>query len=653
MSPLNPNPLKILLIFLPTLILLAVPGPASTHSAKDYYLSGNNYLEEGMFSLAIDVYKKAVELNPYYKEAYYGLGKAYRAQDMHQEAEAFLGKAIELDTHYWQAHNELALVYEDQGLLDKAKEKYEKTILHFSEIPELHFNLARILTKQGKDAQAIAEYQKVLRIDPEYVLAHVNLGSLYLQLDDLDQAVTCYQQAAKLDPEGTLAHINLGDLYHKRGWDKQAADEYKKVLNISPDDPLVLSRLSNLHLAKREWNEAIKINKKRVASFPNSTTAHHSLGWAYQEKGNPSRARREYEEALKIDPDNEVARYYLENLLLRIEPSASLERRNYADYRLAKGDQYCLENKLPLAVYAYQRAIALSPQNPSPRLQLAELYGRQQHINQAITELTKARELTPAYKNAQFKLEEAYRALEKSISRKEGIDPASVPAPKVKMLLVKLSDKGTVRPGISAQMDNLISCIFNQSLKVSLIPIHHQRDAEKKLGIKEIDKIEDLFRVSKATGAQFALWGEITEEEERLDLKARLIDLSALNEVRKVDLSSRAKDRVEALSFGLASSILKKIPLEGVIIKVKPKEVIINLGARHGLEIGARLNVLKKGKVQRDPWTGKMPGKEREVIGQIEVISIEDNLSRARMLTYGLSEKIKESDIVCSIKEKS
>jgi len=52
------------------------------------------------------------------------------------------------------------------------------------------------------------------------------------------------------------------------------------------------------------WDEAIFRWKKVVASDPNSAAAHNNLAVAYEKKGMLEEARKEYETAMRISPEN-------------------------------------------------------------------------------------------------------------------------------------------------------------------------------------------------------------------------------------------------------------------------------------------------------------------------------------------------------------
>jgi Flp pilus assembly protein TadD len=61
------------------------------------------------------------------------------------------------------------------------------------------------------------------------------------------------------------------------------------------------------------WDEAVFRWKKVVEASPRSAAAHNNLAVAYEKKGLWEEARREYQLALKLDPDNEYIQSNFKN----------------------------------------------------------------------------------------------------------------------------------------------------------------------------------------------------------------------------------------------------------------------------------------------------------------------------------------------------
>lgn len=63
-----------------------------------------------------------------------------------------------------------------------------------------------------------------------------------------------------------------------------------------------------------KWTDAVTANQNILALFPSDAEAHNRLGKAYTELGRYTDAKKSYEHALQIDPNNTIA----EKKLLRL-----------------------------------------------------------------------------------------------------------------------------------------------------------------------------------------------------------------------------------------------------------------------------------------------------------------------------------------------
>jgi len=85
-------------------------------------------------------------------------------------------------------------------------------------------------------------------------------------------------------------------------------------------------------------------------------------------------------------------------------------------------------------------------------------------------------------------------------------------------------------------------------------------------------------------------------------------------------------------------------PWQGLVSLVDSDRIYLNAGSNLGLTTGMKLVVLARGKAIVDPDSGEPLGYETREIGWIEVVSVEERLSIARVLSG--CEGIKESDFV-------
>jgi len=78
---------------------------------------------------------------------------------------------------------------------------------------------------------------------------------------------------------------------------------------------------------KELWDEAIFRWKKAVEAEPNSAAAHNNLAVAYEKKGLWEEAKKEYETALRISPENKYIKSNYDDFKKHYE-SLTKEKKN-------------------------------------------------------------------------------------------------------------------------------------------------------------------------------------------------------------------------------------------------------------------------------------------------------------------------------------
>ena len=146
--------------------------------AKTYNRRGLLLVEMQRYFEAINSYKKAILLNPDYKDAY----------------------------------NNLGIVLDEIGEYDEAIASYMKAIKIEPEFKEALNNFGVTLDKKTDFSGALEKYNKAISIDSGYYIAYVNSGISYRKLGDLEKARAAYEEALRLNPDNQTTKQNLSIL---------------------------------------------------------------------------------------------------------------------------------------------------------------------------------------------------------------------------------------------------------------------------------------------------------------------------------------------------------------------------------------------------------------------------------------------------------
>jgi len=196
------------------------------------------YYEQRFIDLAIDTYRKAIELEPHFPDAYCNLANALKEQGFAhsvKEAEECYNKALKLCPNHADSLNNLANIKREYGLIEEATKLYRDALHVHPEFAAAHSNLASILQQQGKLTEAISHYQEAIRIQPTFADAYSNMGNALKEMQDINGALQCYTRAIQLNPRFADAHSNLASIYKDAGQIPEAIQSYKMALKLKPE----------------------------------------------------------------------------------------------------------------------------------------------------------------------------------------------------------------------------------------------------------------------------------------------------------------------------------------------------------------------------------------------------------------------------------
>ncbi len=212
----------------------------------------------------------------------------------------------------------------------------------------------------------------VLKVYPASERALNNLGNVYLGQKQYAKAKACFEQLVARNPADYIAQQNLGAIYERP--DSPFHDEdralayFKAAVAVNPDFAEGYYNLGRLYQKSAQAKADASLVTQAIACYtrvlelnPAHVLAHNNLGLIYFHQGKIGDARREYDAALRLDPNCQPARA---NLRLLDAPPAGP-----ADARPMPADQVPREMMIQL----YEEALRRDPNNKQIRQKYDEL----------------------------------------------------------------------------------------------------------------------------------------------------------------------------------------------------------------------------------------------------------------------------------------
>jgi len=256
--------------------------------AFDCNLRGRNFLyrrTKNSLQFAIQLFQRAIELDPRYAGAYAGLGEAYASlyQDFERK-EFWLTKGIEsslkalmYDATLSEAYASLGLAYFNSKSLNDALEAGRKAIELDPNNSTGYWILGRIYHTTDRDQEAVEMFKKALEHNPEFYAAGSDLFIAYSRLGEKDKAddqlksnVQIYPRHLSQHPDDARGHMFYAIDLVQLGRKDEGKIEAAKALELNPNDPLMLYNAACFYAQMEEKELALEsLRSAIIAGYEN------------------------------------------------------------------------------------------------------------------------------------------------------------------------------------------------------------------------------------------------------------------------------------------------------------------------------------------------------------------------------------------------
>lgn len=319
------------------------------------------------------------------------------------QAVAQLQTGLEKDPSNTTLHNRLGMIYAEIGEMPEAEAQFKQAILlSRAKLSDLYTKI-QVKRLEGDLASASAMMLNVSSIQLDLSSAHSNLARVYeklgdsqrvvKQLDELNRDVViggglasgtikgndkAVDKPAKASPE-IVAGLARAEALMQVGRMLDAGRELRTLLAVAPDLAEAHELLgktgmatNNFFLARREFEEAARLEPTKAIYFS-------SLGFIYDRAGKKAKAMEAYQQAYKLEPKNAINAFNL-------------------------GNAYAANNQNSQATNYFKQAIELNPNLASAHNNLASMYSLAGNYEAAIKQFEQAIYLAPQMASAHYGL---------------------------------------------------------------------------------------------------------------------------------------------------------------------------------------------------------------------------------------------------------
>jgi tetratricopeptide (TPR) repeat protein len=288
------------------------------------------------------------------------LGLLFLSHDDYPNAIPPLEKAVALDGSNQSATLNLAIAYKNAGkstaAIDLARGAVEKR-----PTAALYSMLAELQERSGQYLDAVQNYQRAVELEPGNETYYFDLGMEYLSHFTFGPALEVFRVGTQKFPDSSRQYLGLAFSHYALREYAVAADAFTRALEIEPDSPAAVKAWNTVlsFMSPEDWKGILP----RMGGLASAHPQDADLAFCY---------------------------------------GAALFRSE-----LAKGS----EGSLGRAQSFLEKSVALRPDFPAARLELAELYAAQKQDQKAVDEYLEAIREDPKSDTAHYRLGQIYRRM--------------------------------------------------------------------------------------------------------------------------------------------------------------------------------------------------------------------------------------------------
>lgn len=237
-----------------------------------YSYWGYFYMEIQKLEMAYQKFKKVIELAPEEPSGWLNAGMVMVYLDSLENSQSYLRKVLSLEP----------------------------------EDPTANYYLGSVLVQLGNPEEAIPYLENALKARGDWVSAISTLAGIFDQLKRYEKSDSLFNEALRLDPDNALVNNNYGYSLSERGIRlNEAMEMAQKALKQDPENGAYLDTMGWIYYKIGEYEKALEYIYKAYSIRQESAILADHLGDVYIKLEMKEEARKAWEEALKLDKNNQ------------------------------------------------------------------------------------------------------------------------------------------------------------------------------------------------------------------------------------------------------------------------------------------------------------------------------------------------------------
>jgi tetratricopeptide (TPR) repeat protein len=268
---------------------LFIPTNTPTRSPELYVADAENFVSQGKYSQAIQVYQQVIRVDPRTPSYYLALSRLYIYSGDYADAITYASDVLLLNPNNDQAYMLLAWAQALAGSYTEADASITQAQKLNPTSPQIFAIQALVLAEENQGGtgqlntlqKAIDASHTAVTMAPDALETHWARGRVLEITSNYTDAVTEYTAAIAINSNIAELHMALGRVYRALEENNQAIEEFSRANALEPADPNPDLYLSRTYANAGEWAKAIQFAQQAVQEAPGDASMLGNLGWVY------------------------------------------------------------------------------------------------------------------------------------------------------------------------------------------------------------------------------------------------------------------------------------------------------------------------------------------------------------------------------------
>lgn len=618
-------------------------------SALDLYNEALSLQNQRQWFEATDLYREALEINPQFGDAWYNLAKCSYALGSFDLAVEYADNAAKYARNLSDIQNLKGLSLIALGKVEESRKVFESVLKKYPNNVDARFGLAELDLLDGKITVAESRYKDALKRDSTNKKALLSLALVSSQMGRNDAAMKYINQALINYSGEPEVHYMAAFLAAKSGDYRTAEQRARSAVQINTGFDKAYSLLSVILYAQGRYEEVVDLCDFRIGRNRQLGDAWYLKGLCEQKLNRMEQALETFNTGLSVNPQDEVMRNALEQLVDDILSIEDPRRIVWASYHSKKAAEYGRNFQGVSERYEYQKALSVAPLDFATRQRFADMLDRDGLHELYVQQLEFIKENDPSWKTGkdrsrqQIKYDdslEAYKSLmANNISSRWNVDPFYL-------------DKTRWNIGIyytKVPVQLIHADLEEISAKAAKVVFNGVPSTSVDVHIGAVDSFGQAFRIARAEKRDYFIIMTAHETERTYSLDATIYSARTGTKTSEIHVYRTGNDCMAKALQRFRSGVLDILPIRGKVLRNVQGKLLLDIGKNDGVLKDAEFAVVRKGSVVTNDAGPGVTYHKKDLLGKVKIIDANEEISEGQYEKHGFYDTLNVEDEIILI----